>query len=160
MATIGRSAAVAVMGKVKLSGYPAWLAWLFVHLIFLVGFRNRTAVLFQWAYSYFSNRRSARIITHQPQEPPDKGPPPDGGFTSHPSSRRRRLQTRGAFHHGRCGSIAKFPPRCRSPWPDRKTASDGGSTGREKWAGLIHVAADRDDGVHLLFKNSFKCFER
>lgn len=47
--------------------FPAWLAWLFVHLIFLVGFRNRTAVLFQWAYSYFSNRRGARIITHQPQ---------------------------------------------------------------------------------------------
>jgi len=68
MATIGRSAAVAVLGRLKLSGYPAWLAWLFVHLIFLVGFRNRTAVLFQWAYSYFSNRRSARIITHQPQE--------------------------------------------------------------------------------------------
>jgi NADH dehydrogenase len=68
MATIGRSAAVAQMGRLRLSGYPAWLAWLFVHLIFLVGFRNRTAVLFQWAYSYFSNRRSARIITHQPQE--------------------------------------------------------------------------------------------
>jgi NADH dehydrogenase len=68
MATVGRSAAVAQMGKIKLAGYPAWLAWLFVHLIFLVGFRNRIAVLFQWAYSYFSNRRSARIITHQPQE--------------------------------------------------------------------------------------------
>ena len=68
MATVGRSAAVAQMGKIKLAGYPAWLAWLFVHLIFLVGFRNRTAVLFQWAYSYFSNRRSARILTHQPQE--------------------------------------------------------------------------------------------
>jgi len=68
MATVGRSAAVAQMGKIKLAGYPAWLAWLFVHLLFLVGFRNRNAVLFQWAYSYFSNRRSARIITHQPQE--------------------------------------------------------------------------------------------
>jgi NADH:ubiquinone reductase (H+-translocating) len=68
MATIGRSAAVAQIGRLKMSGYPAWLAWLFIHLIFLVGFRNRTAVLFQWAYSYFSNRRSARIITHQPQE--------------------------------------------------------------------------------------------
>ena len=67
MATIGRSAAVAQIGRLRMSGYPAWLAWLFVHLIFLVGFRNRTAVLFQWAYSYFSNRRSARIITHQPQ---------------------------------------------------------------------------------------------
>jgi NADH dehydrogenase len=71
MATIGRSAAVAQIGKLKMSGYPAWLAWLFIHLIFLVGFRNRTAVLFQWAYSYFSNRRSARIITHQPHEVED-----------------------------------------------------------------------------------------
>ncbi len=68
MATIGRSAAVALISKVKLSGMAAWLAWLFVHLIFLVGFRNRTAVLFQWAYSYFSYRRSARIITYLPQE--------------------------------------------------------------------------------------------
>ena len=67
MATIGRSAAVAQMGSLRLSGYPAWLAWLFVHLIFLIGFRNRTAVLYQWAYAYIFNRRSARIITHQPQ---------------------------------------------------------------------------------------------
>jgi NADH dehydrogenase len=71
MATIGRSAAVAQMGKIKLSGYPAWMAWLFVHLIFLVGFRNRTAVMFQWAYSYFSYRRSARIITNLPAETED-----------------------------------------------------------------------------------------
>ena len=74
MATIGRSAAVAQVGKLKLAGYPAWLAWLFVHLIFLVGFRNRTAVLFQWAYSYFSNRRSARIITYLPPEPEESKP--------------------------------------------------------------------------------------
>jgi len=64
MATIGRSAAVAWIGKLKFSGFPAWLAWLFVHLIFLVGLRNRIAVLFQWAYSYFSYRRSARLITY------------------------------------------------------------------------------------------------
>lgn len=66
MATIGRSAAVAWMGKLKFSGLLAWLAWLFVHLIFLIGFRNRVAVLFQWTYSYFSYRRSARIITYPP----------------------------------------------------------------------------------------------
>lgn len=66
MATIGRSAAVAWLGKLKFSGWLAWLAWLFVHLIFLIGFRNRLAVLFQWAYSYFSYRRSARIITYPP----------------------------------------------------------------------------------------------
>ena len=68
MATIGRSAAVAWIGKFKFSGYLAWLAWLFIHLIFLVGFRNRIAVLFQWAYSYFSYKRSARIITYLPPE--------------------------------------------------------------------------------------------
>lgn len=69
MATIGRSAAVAWVGRFKFSGLVAWLAWLFIHLIFLVGFRNRIAVLFQWAYSYFSYKRSARIITYLPQTP-------------------------------------------------------------------------------------------
>jgi len=67
MATIGRSAAVAWIGRFKFSGLLAWLAWLFIHLIFLVGFRNRIAVLFQWMYSYFSFKRSARIITYMPQ---------------------------------------------------------------------------------------------
>ena len=69
MATIGRSAAVAWIGRLKISGYPAWLAWLFVHLIFLIGFRNRLAVLFQWTYSYFTYKRGARIITNPPLEP-------------------------------------------------------------------------------------------
>jgi NADH dehydrogenase len=62
MATIGRSAAVAWVGKIHLSGYPAWLMWLFVHLIFLVGFRNRIAVLLNWAYAYYGYKRGARII--------------------------------------------------------------------------------------------------
>ena len=69
MATIGRSAAVAWIGRFKFSGYPAWLAWLFIHLIFLIGFRNRLSVLFQWTYSYFSFKRSARIITYPAPEP-------------------------------------------------------------------------------------------
>ncbi|HYG21171.1 MAG TPA: NAD(P)/FAD-dependent oxidoreductase [Verrucomicrobiae bacterium] len=68
MATIGRSAAVAWIGKFKFSGLLAWLAWLFVHLIFLIGFRNKIAVLFQWGYSYFAFKRSARLITYMPQE--------------------------------------------------------------------------------------------
>ena len=68
MATIGRSAAVAWIGRFKFSGVLAWLAWLFIHLIFLIGFRNRLAVLFQWTYSYFSYKRSARIITYLPPE--------------------------------------------------------------------------------------------
>jgi NADH dehydrogenase len=69
MATIGRSAAVAWIGRLHFSGVFAWLAWLLVHLIFLIGFRNRLAVLLQWAYSYFAYKRGARIITGLPREP-------------------------------------------------------------------------------------------
>jgi NADH:quinone reductase (non-electrogenic) len=68
MATIGRSAAVAMIGKIKLSGFIAWLAWLFIHLIFLIGFRNRAAVLLQWTYAYLTYKRGARIITKPLQE--------------------------------------------------------------------------------------------
>lgn len=63
MATIGRSAAVAEIGRWKLSGWSAWIAWLSVHLVFLIGFRNKLAVLMQWTYSYFTYRRGARIIS-------------------------------------------------------------------------------------------------
>ncbi len=63
MATIGRSAAVAKIGSLEFDGFPAWIAWLFVHLIFLVGFRNKLAVLLQWAYSYCTYKRGARIVT-------------------------------------------------------------------------------------------------
>jgi NADH dehydrogenase len=63
MATIGRSKAIAMVGKWHFSGYFAWLTWLFVHLLFLVGFRNKLSVIFQWAYSYFTYKRGARIIT-------------------------------------------------------------------------------------------------
>ncbi|HEY3862263.1 MAG TPA: NAD(P)/FAD-dependent oxidoreductase [Verrucomicrobiae bacterium] len=62
MATIGRSAAVAQVGSIKLSGLLAWLAWLMIHLIFLVGFRNKISVLFQWFYSYATYKRGARIV--------------------------------------------------------------------------------------------------
>ncbi len=63
MATIGRSAAVAKAGNLEVTGFMAWLMWLFIHLIFLVGFRNKVAVLFQWAYSYFTYKRGSRIVT-------------------------------------------------------------------------------------------------
>ncbi len=62
MATIGRSAAIAQVGKVHLSGYPAWLMWLGIHLVFLIGMRNRIAVFLQWVYAYFTYKRGARII--------------------------------------------------------------------------------------------------
>jgi NADH dehydrogenase len=67
LATIGRSSAVAEFGKVKLSGLIAWLIWLFVHIMNLVGFRAKLSVLLQWAWSYFTWGRGARLIT-QPSE--------------------------------------------------------------------------------------------
>jgi NADH dehydrogenase len=63
MATIGRAAAVADFGWARFSGYLAWLLWLFVHLLFLIGFQNRVLVFIQWAWNYFSFNRSARLIT-------------------------------------------------------------------------------------------------
>jgi NADH dehydrogenase len=63
LATIGRNKAVADLRLIHLSGLLAWLAWLFVHIIFLVGFRNRFAVLFQWAWSYLTFNKGARLIT-------------------------------------------------------------------------------------------------
>ena len=63
MATIGRSAAIAQIGKWEFSGWLAWVAWLLIHLIFLIGFRNKAAVLLQWAYSYFTYKRGSRIVT-------------------------------------------------------------------------------------------------
>jgi NADH dehydrogenase len=63
LATIGRSRAVADLGKLHISGYFAWLAWLFIHLLFLIGFRNRLFVMIEWAWAYLTYNHSARLIT-------------------------------------------------------------------------------------------------
>ena len=74
LATIGRSAAVADLGWIKLSGPVAWMAWLLLHLLFLVGFRNRVIVVFQWAWSFISYDRAARLITGPLRRPLDHAP--------------------------------------------------------------------------------------
>jgi NADH dehydrogenase len=63
MATIGRAAAVADLRGLKLSGFPAWLLWLFIHLLYIVEFESRLLVLLQWAWNYFTLNRAARLIT-------------------------------------------------------------------------------------------------
>jgi len=63
LATIGRAAAIAEFGKIHISGFIAWLSWLFVHIFFLIGFRNRILVMIQWAWSYFTYERGAQLIT-------------------------------------------------------------------------------------------------
>jgi len=72
MATLGRSAAVAEIGRLHMSGLPAWLSWLCIHIFFLIGYRNRLVVLFEWAKSYLTFQRSARLILH---ESADSGEP-------------------------------------------------------------------------------------
>jgi NADH dehydrogenase len=64
LATIGRYRAVADFGSFRVVGWVAWWFWLFVHIMYLVGFRNRLSVLLQWAYSYFTYQRGVRLITH------------------------------------------------------------------------------------------------
>ena len=68
LATIGRASAVADMGPLRFSGLFAWLTWLFVHLMYLVGFQNRVLVLVQWAFHYFTHNRGARLISGEPSE--------------------------------------------------------------------------------------------
>ena len=63
LATIGRAAGIAEFGKIHISGVLAWLAWLFIHIFFLIGFRNRLLVMIQWAWSYLTYERGARLIT-------------------------------------------------------------------------------------------------
>ncbi len=68
LATIGRRSAVADLGRIKLSGFSAWIAWLAIHVFFLIGFRNRILVLLQWVWSYMTYGRGARLITGGPPE--------------------------------------------------------------------------------------------
>ncbi|WP_240911478.1 NAD(P)/FAD-dependent oxidoreductase [Paludisphaera soli] len=69
MATIGRGAAVAQIGRWNISGFVAWLLWMFVHVLFLIGFRNKLLVIIQWAWSYLSYDRGARLITGRAEGP-------------------------------------------------------------------------------------------
>jgi NADH dehydrogenase len=70
LAVIGRAQAIADLGRVRISGFLAWLAWCFIHILFLVGFRNRALVLFEWAWAYFTYQRGARLITGPIDRPP------------------------------------------------------------------------------------------
>jgi NADH dehydrogenase len=92
MATIGRSRAVAKSGPMEMSGFVAWLAWIFVHLWFLVGFRNRFVVFFNWAYSYLVYARGARIITGERFDAGAPPPPPEDVDGDMPSSSMRAQQ--------------------------------------------------------------------
>ena len=83
IATIGRAAAVAEFGKVHISGFVAWLSWLFVHILFLIGFQNRLLVFIQWAWSYVTYERGARLITGSTYLPGWIGPAPKSP-TDHP----------------------------------------------------------------------------
>ena len=63
MATVGRASGIAQSGKLRLSGFLGWCAWLFIHILYLIGFRNRLLVMIQWGWAWFTFGRSARLIT-------------------------------------------------------------------------------------------------
>ena len=76
MATIGRSCAIAEVGRYRMTGFPAWLAWLLVHIYYLTGFRNRIFVILSWAWSFLSFRRGARLILAKNWRFYDRSGPP------------------------------------------------------------------------------------
>jgi NADH dehydrogenase len=78
LATIGRQRAIADFGRFQLDGPLAWWFWLFVHIMYLAGFRNRAAVLVEWAYAFFTYQRGSRLITapHRLANPAPSAAPP------------------------------------------------------------------------------------
>jgi NADH:ubiquinone reductase (H+-translocating) len=87
LATIGRAAAVAEFGRIHISGFLAWLSWLFVHIFFLIGFRNRVLVFIQWAWSYVTYERGSRLITGSTELP---------GWTDSPPALAKAAAAQGA----------------------------------------------------------------
>ncbi|GMU61034.1 MAG: putative NADH dehydrogenase (NDH) [Myxococcaceae bacterium] len=83
MATVGRAAGIAQTGRLRLSGFLGWLAWLFIHILYLIGFRNRLLVMIQWAWAWFTWGRGARLIT-------GVTPPPQSALT-HPTGEREKV---------------------------------------------------------------------
>jgi len=101
LATIGRASAVADFGFLRLSGLVAWLLWIVVHVAFLIGFRNRAIVLFEWAWAYFTSKRGARLIT--------------GDVGRLPSTARGRAALAGPDGASSAPPRAAETPRDRSP---------------------------------------------
>ena len=122
LATIGRAAAVAEFGRIHISGFVAWLSWLFIHILFLIGFRNRLLVFIQWAWSYVTYERGARLITGSTYLPGWTAEQPDSPL---PRSRARKKFTRAHSNRGTieqkrdAGSGTSWPnPRWLSPAKD------------------------------------------
>lgn len=97
LATIGRAAAVADLGRIRFAGLPAWLTWVFIHILYLIGFRNRILVMLQWAWAWATYQRGIRLITGRPALHLERardvavpgGPPPAGG--SSPAAGRKQM---------------------------------------------------------------------
>jgi NADH dehydrogenase len=85
MATIGRNRAIAVSAGLQMTGFLAWIAWVFIHILYLVDFRNRLAVLFEWSWAYFSYNRSARIILERSAPRVELPPHPPEGARKEPA---------------------------------------------------------------------------
>ncbi len=104
LAVLGRAAAIADLGRIRLSGFPAWLFWCFVHILYLIGFRNRFIVLFEWAWAYLTWQRGARLITgeietfgrgHSLRDSPHPDPLPRGEGEERPGESIPRPYHRG-----------------------------------------------------------------
>ena len=107
LATIGRKSAVAQFRRFQMAGFFAWIMWLLVHILFLIGFRNRLIVMIQWIWSYFSYSRGARLITGRRMSP---GKPE---VSAHVRPRRRT---------GKLQPLPTDKPSDRTATPDTESA--------------------------------------
>ena len=153
MATIGRRAAVLQGMGMKMKGWFAWMAWLLIHILFLIGFRNRLVVLMQWAWSYLTWQRGARLITGEvgaDLAPPGKPlgtpegaevPPSEGDPMSHDVQRAADAGADGALRprgHG-VGRGGRAPGRAASARRDARATASGWCA----WAERLDARAER-----------------
>ena len=147
MATIGRSRAIAKVGRLQMSGTLAWLAWLGVHVLFLIGFKNRFAVMFAWMWQYITFKRGARLITGHtvaPRSPRRRPRSRPRRLARRPGARwralspaapdapsRRSLRLTRALHHGGyASSEGTQSPVIRATGGRRAAAAPGERAGR------------------------------
>ena len=141
LAVIGRGQAVADIWKLHFGGFLAWLIWIFVHIFFLIGFRNRVLVLIQWAWSYFTYGRGARLITGERSAAPAAAP---AGRDARPARRDTRRGAQGARRSSSASSPAASPTRARRPTPIGSTPG-----WRKGYAGTmryLHRQAEAPEG--------------
>ena len=158
LATIGRNAAVAVIGKMKLSGFPAWLVWLVAHIYFLINFRNRLIVMIDWGWAYFTYQRYARIVIRR-----DSKAAAAEMDSSSPADLWRRARRAGAARRAGCvlRTLRRDRPRDSESMRWRSaTIALAALAAAELWSRRTESRGARRASTGALAAAAFRCERR